>query len=98
MLLGDVIAHLSDETIAAETILGLGDLSLLTDMQRQAESAGLPLGAFTALLVRSFADTASDEEWTSMLGAMRRAEDPGELLLQRAFARTLAQSQVPADR
>ncbi len=90
MLLGDIIARLTDETTAAETILGLGDLGLLADMRIQAENNGVSLGAYAAWTVRTYADNASSDEWTNLMGALSRSDDPGATCLRRAFTYVLA--------
>lgn len=86
MLLGDLISRFDDEAIAAETILRVGDLALIAAMRRESEMLGLTLGAYAAEIVRRYADTASDEEWTTLIGQMGRADDPGAVCLKRAFA------------
>ncbi len=92
MLLGDVIAGLEDEAVAAETVLRLGDLGLLAALQRQADESGVALGAYAAWSVRVYADNAPADEWTTLLGVMGRAEDPGAAYLQRAFSYVLGSS------
>lgn len=89
MLLGDVLARFDDEAVATETILALGDLSLISKLREQAEAAGEPLGAYAAVAVRRYAADASDEEWITLMGALGRARDPGAVCLQRAFAYVL---------
>lgn len=86
MLLGDLISRFDDEAVAAETILRVGDLALIAAMRHDAETLGLTLGAYASATVRRYADTASDEEWTTLIGQMGRAEDPGAVCLRRAFA------------
>lgn len=89
MLLGDVLGRFDDEAVAAKTILGLGDLSLICRLREQADAAGQPLGAYAANAVRRYAAGASDEEWTTLMGLLARAEDPGVVCLQRAFSYVL---------
>ncbi len=89
MLLGDLLARFTDESIAAETVVGLGDLALLAGLREQAEASGLSLGAFAAGAMRRYAAEASDEEWVTLMGALGRAQDPGAVCLQRAFAHVL---------
>jgi hypothetical protein len=90
MLLGDLLGQFTDESIAAETILGLGDLKLIAKLREQAEASGLTLGAYAAGAVRRYAAEATDEEWVTLMGALGRAQDPGAVCLQRAFAYVLA--------
>ena len=97
MLLGDVIARLTDETTAAEAILDLGDLGLLAGMRARAEENGVALGAYAAWAVRTYADNASSDEWMTLIGALGRSEDPGVTCLRRAFAYVLAGAAAPDD-
>ncbi len=90
MLLSDVIARLADETIAAQAILDLGDLKLLAEMRERAEENGVSLGAYTAWVVRAYADNAPSEEWTSLISALERSDDPGTTCLRRALTYVLA--------
>jgi hypothetical protein len=89
MLLGDLLTRFADETIAAETIVGLGDLSLMARLSEQAEANGMSLGAYAAGAMRRYAAEASEEEWVTLMGLLRRAPDPGAVCLQRAFAHVL---------
>ena len=89
MLLGDLINAFEDEAVAAETIMRVGDLALIAAMRKEADAVGLSLGAFAATTVRRYADGASDEEWTTLIGQMGRAEDPGAVCLRRAFAQAM---------
>jgi hypothetical protein len=86
MLLGDLLSRFDDEAVATEMILRVGDLALIAAMTRNAEALGLSLGVYAAEAVRQYADNASDEEWTTLIGQMRREEDPGAVCLKRAFA------------
>jgi hypothetical protein len=86
MLLGDLLARFDDEALAAETILGLGDLTLIAQMRERAHASGSSLGAYAAGAVRHYAAAASDEEWLTLMSALSRAHDPGAVCLTRAFA------------
>jgi len=86
MLLGDVLARFDDETVAAETILGLGDLALVARLRERAEAVGQSLGEYAASTVRCYAASAPDEEWITLMGALGRAQDPGAVCMTRAFA------------
>jgi hypothetical protein len=92
VLLGDLIVRLSEETAAAEALLGIGDLGLLAEMRARAEENGVTLGTYAAWAVRVYADNAPPDEWTTLIGVLGRAEDPGGACLKRAFAYVLAGS------
>lgn len=89
MLLGDIIAKFEDEAEATGAVLGLGDLGLLAALQRHADEAGVPLGAYAAWSVRTYADNAPADEWTTLLGIMGRTGDPGAAYLRRALSYVL---------
>ena len=90
MLLGDLLSRFDDEAVAAETILRVGDLAMVAAMTRNAEALGITLGAYASQAVRQYADGASDEEWTTLIGQMGRSEDPGAVCLKRAFSQLVA--------
>ena len=82
MLLGDVLRRLGDETFAAETLLGLGDLPLIVDV----EAAGLEFGEsaplYAANAVRRFSAFADDEAWMGLMTALERTDDAGAACLR----------------
>jgi hypothetical protein len=84
-MLGDILARLTDETTAVETILGAGDLALLTVVKERAAAEGLDLAACVTQTVQRYTQDASDEEWVTLLGLMNRSSDPGAVCLKRAF-------------
>ena len=89
MLLGDLLARFDDETVASETLLRVGDLSLVAALRERAEAEGENLGVYAAGAVRQFAAEASDEAWITLMGALARADDPGAVCLKQAFAHRL---------
>lgn len=84
-MLGDLLASLTDEATALEAVLGAGDLGLLTAVRERAIAEGIELGAYVAESVQRYAAEASDEEWTTLMGALNRSPDPGATCLKRAF-------------
>jgi hypothetical protein len=89
MVLGDILASLTDETAAIETILGAGDLTLLAAVKEQAATDGLALGACVVQTVQRYTNEANDEEWVTVIGLMNRTDDPGTICLKRAFEHAL---------
>ena len=89
MLLGDLLAELSDETATTEAILSVNDLPMLAAMREQAQADGLDLPAYVASTVRRYASEATDEEWITLMGLLNRAPDPGAVCLKRAFEHAL---------
>ena len=85
-MLGDLLARLTDETAAVETLLQLGDLTLLETARGKAAAEGLDLAACVTQTVQRYASTASDEEWITLIGMLNRSQDSGATCLRRAFA------------
>jgi hypothetical protein len=85
-MLGDLLAKLTDETAAVETLLQLGDLTLLETARGRAAAEGIELAACVTQTVQRYASTASDEEWITLMGMLNRSQDPGATCLRRAFA------------
>jgi len=90
VFLGDLINQLDDETVATETILRLGDIGLLMELRNRAEENCTSLGSYAAWLLRTYAEAAPPDEWTTLMGVMGRGGDPGEAYLRRAFAYVVA--------
>jgi hypothetical protein len=88
-MLGDLLASLTDETTALETIFGAGDLKLLAAAQELAAADGLNLAAYVTQAVQRYASEASDEEWVTLMGLLNRSQDPGTTCLKRAFEHAL---------
>ena len=84
-MLGDLLAQLTDETVAVETLLHLGDLALLETTRTKAAAEGIDLASCVTQTVQRYAATASDEEWVTLIGMLNRSADPGATCLKRAF-------------
>jgi hypothetical protein len=85
-MLGDLLARLTDETAAVETLLQLGDLTFLETARAKAAAAEIDLASYVTQTVQRYAATASDEEWVTLMGLLNRSPDPGAICLKRAFA------------
>ena len=88
-MLGDLLASLTDEATALETILSAGDLKLLAAAQELAAADGLDLAVFMTQTVQRYTNEASDEEWVTLMGLLNRSPDPGTTCLKRALEHTL---------
>jgi hypothetical protein len=87
-MLGDILARLTDETTAVETILGAGDLALLAAARERAAAEGVELAACVTNTVQRYTAQATDEEWVTLMGMLNRSHDPGTTCLKRAFEYT----------
>jgi len=94
IMLGDLLASLSDETTALETILSAGDLKLLAEAQELAAADGLDLAAYVTQTVQRYASEASDEEWVTLMGLLNRSQNPGTTCLKRRSIMPCASSGV----
>jgi hypothetical protein len=82
MLLGSIIASLSNEDSIVETLASLDDFTLLARIRAAADAAGEPLGSFASATVGSFIVSADDAAWLSLLAVTMRSEDPGKECLR----------------
>ena len=82
MLLGSIIANLTDETSVLETLASLDDLVLLARMREAAAASGEPLGCFASAAVGSFVARADDAAWLSLMAVASKADDPGRACLR----------------
>jgi hypothetical protein len=85
-MLGDILARLTDEAAAVETLLDSGDVALLAAARERASMTGVDLATCVTRTVQRYTSHASDEEWVTLLGLLNRSHDPGATCLQRAFA------------
>ncbi len=90
MMLGSIIARLSDEALIEETLVALDDLVFFARVRRAA--AGEPLGGFASAAVGHFVAHADDAAWLSLVTAASQAADPAAACLRRMLAFSL-----PAD-
>lgn len=90
MLLGDLIARLQDEAVVSETLLSLGDLALTARVVALAAASDVSVGELAAQTVGRFVNTASEEDWLTLIGQMSRAENPGQVFLRRALSAAAA--------
>ena len=82
MLLGSIIANLSDEDSIADTLAALGDLVLLARMREAAAAAGETLGSFATAAVGTFVACADDTAWLSLMAVTSKSDDPGKACLR----------------
>jgi hypothetical protein len=82
MLLGTILNQLRDEAAAIETLLSLGDISLLAEV----EAARLPhdesIGEYVSGATQRFAQLATDEDWLSLMTALERSMHPAAASLE----------------
>ena len=89
MLLGQVLERLGDEAFAAETLVGLQDLSLMVEVEAAGRQFDESIGEYAAGASRRFAHHASDEDWLALMTALERADDAGTACLRHMLAWSL---------
>ena len=82
MLLGDVLQRLGDEAFAAETLIGLGDLALVVEVEAMGRRFDETLSEYAADATRRFTAFASHDDWLALMAALDRAPDPGASCLR----------------
>jgi hypothetical protein len=81
MLLGALMTELKDETAAKVTLLSLGDIMLLNEVENARLAHDESLGEYAAGAAQRFAHMASDEDWLKLMTAMEQAESPAATCL-----------------
>lgn len=81
MLLGALMADLRDESNATVTLLSLGDIMLLNEVEAARPAHDESLGEYAAGAAQRFAHMASDEDWLKLMTAMEHAESPAATCL-----------------
>lgn len=81
MLLGALMTELKDETAAKVTLLSLGDIMLLNEVEAARLAHDESLGEYAAGAAHRFAHMASDEDWLKLMTAMEQAESPAATCL-----------------
>lgn len=81
MLLGELMSELKDETAAKTTLLSLGDILLLNEVESARLAHDESLGEYAAGAAQRFAQLASDEDWLKLMTAMEHAESPAATCL-----------------
>ena len=76
MLLGALMTELRDEATATETLLSLGDIMLLNEVEAARLIHGESLGEYAAGAAQRFAHLASDEDWLKLMTALENTEIP----------------------
>lgn len=89
MLLGQVLQQLGDEAIAAEILMGMGDLPLVVEVEAVGQKYGESTPAYAVGATRRFEAFASDEDWLALMTALDRARDPGAACLRHMLAWSL---------
>jgi hypothetical protein len=82
MVLGQVLARLSDEAFATETLIGLRDLALMALVGQAGRAVGESFGEYAVGATRRFSANAGEEDWLAMMTAIERASDPGAACLR----------------
>jgi hypothetical protein len=97
MLLGQVLQRLDDETFAAETLLALGNLPLVAEVEAARRQFGESPGEYAVGALRRFASFASDDHWLGLMTALERADDAGAACLRHMLEWSLRHETTESD-
>jgi hypothetical protein len=91
MMLGDLLHKFDDPSAADIALLQLGDLALLAAVDAAAAGFGETRGEYAAASVARFSGEAKDDDWTDMMSAIARAENPGAICFRKMIEWAVAQ-------
>lgn len=81
MMLSHILRNLTDDRLAEEALIGLGDLVLLTAIEAEAALFEETRGDYVVGAVRRFARLANNEDWLAVMGKLERGEHPAKAFL-----------------
>jgi hypothetical protein len=82
MLLGQVMRDLQDEARAASTLMALGDIVLVAQVDAARLEHEESVGEYVAGATQRFARLASDEDWLRLTTALERTDAPAEACIR----------------
>ena len=91
MSLGEIMARLDDEAVAAEMLLSLGDLALIAAIETARVPFDESLGEYVSGAARRFTRSASDEDWLQLMTGIERSAQPAPSCLSTMLRWSLAQ-------
>ena len=100
MLLGALMTELKDEAAAKVTLLSLGDIMLLNEVEAARLAHDESLGEYAAGAAQRFAHLASDEDWLKLMTALENSKSPAATCLATMVRWSLlrdAREAAPAD-
>lgn len=97
MLLGTMMSALRDEDIAAATLMELGDIVLVAQVEAARDAHGESIGEYVTGAVQRFALLAQDEDWLALMTALERSDDPAGACLTRMLSWSLARDAHSAE-
>lgn len=95
MQLGEIIRTFDNETIAAEALIGCGDIVLLARVDAMTRRFEETTGEYASGSVRRFANLASSEDWLGLMNVLERAKDPGADCLTYMVSWSLTKDEAP---
>ena len=76
MLLGAILTDLQDENAAAESLMLLGDIVLLAEVEAARLPHGEGVGEYVSGATQRFAQLASDEDWLRLMTILEKSRSP----------------------
>lgn len=95
MLLSTLMQSLRDETQAEAILLTLDDLVLKAGVEEMRAQHHESAGEYAAGAVHRFSQTASDEDWLSLIPAIQRSDDPARAALSFMLRWAVAADRTP---
>ena len=96
MLLGTIMEQLRDEAAAATTLLSLGDIVLVAEVEDARVRYDESIGQYVAGAAQRFARSASDEDWLRLMTALERSDRPAGTCLATMVRWAVAQDAIAA--
>jgi len=81
MMLGDLLGAARRSAGSFQSWLEVAEPELAAAVERRADRLGLTPAAFVRMAVADFGRHADEEDWATLISALRDSEDPGTICL-----------------
>ncbi len=81
MMLGEVLTAARNSGAGMEDWLAPAEPEIWAALGKAAEAEGMDHATFARVAVADFTNSAPEEDWATMMGRMRSAQDPGQACL-----------------
>lgn len=81
MMLGEVLAAARDSGAGMEEWLAKAEPEIWAEMGKAAAAEGMDHAAYARVAVADFSNRAPEDDWATLMGRIRDAQDPGQACL-----------------
>ncbi len=77
-MLTELVTEIREQGGVERAIMEAGNLALLADTARSADTLGRSIASFAIMSLKRFIERADDEDWTSLMSTINGGDHPAE--------------------